>query len=171
MEFPPRPPCEGSRNPAPTWTRAGFSFWQMMRRLPEPNAACIIEWVSIPSANFDKSASVALASFDARAENQWRNLSFFIAHRGDPAEFDRYYAQVHIPLAKKIPGLRRLEVTRVTGAPSGASDLYLIAELYFDNAVAREAALASNEAKATEADLSKFAEGIVSVYFGVGREP
>ena len=89
----------------------------------------------------------------------------------DPAEFDRYYAQVHIPLAKTIPGLRRLEVTRVTGAPSGASDLYLIAELYFDNAAAREAALASNEAKATEADLSKFAEGIVSVYFGVGREP
>ena len=89
----------------------------------------------------------------------------------DPAEFDRYYAQVHTPLAKKIPGLRRLEVTRLTGAPSGASDLYLIAELYFDNAAAREAALASNEAKATEADLSKFAEGIVSVYFGVGREP
>ena len=89
----------------------------------------------------------------------------------DPAEFDRYYAQVHTPLAKKIPGLRRFEVTRVTGAPSGASDLYLIAELYFDNATAREAALASNEAKVTEADLSKFAEGIVSVYFGVGREP
>ena len=89
----------------------------------------------------------------------------------DPAEFDRYYTQVHTPLAKKIPGLRRLEVTRLTGTPSGASDLYLIAELYFDNAAAREAALASNEAKATEADLSKFAEGIVSVYFGVGREP
>ena len=89
----------------------------------------------------------------------------------DPAEFDRYYAQVHIPLAKKIPGLRRLEVTRVTGAPSGASDLYLIAELYFDNAAAREAALASNEGKSTEADVPKFAEGIVSVYFGMGREP
>jgi uncharacterized protein (TIGR02118 family) len=62
-------------------------------------------------------------------------------------------------------------VTRLTGTPSGASDLYLIAELYFDNTAAREAALASNEAKATEADLSKFAEGIVSVYFGMGREP
>jgi uncharacterized protein (TIGR02118 family) len=89
----------------------------------------------------------------------------------DPAEFDRYYAQVHTPLVKKMPGLRRLEVTRLTGAPSGASDLYLIAELYFDNAAAREAALASNEGKATEADLPKFAEGIVSVYFGVGRVP
>src|SRR5215472_4344206 len=89
----------------------------------------------------------------------------------DPAEFDRYYAQVHTPLVKKIPGLRRFEVTRLTGAPSGASDLYLIAELYFDNAAAREAALASNEGKATEADVPKFAEGIVSVYFGIGREP
>jgi uncharacterized protein (TIGR02118 family) len=89
----------------------------------------------------------------------------------DPAEFDRYYAQVHTPIVKKIPGLRRLEVTRLTGAPSGASDLYLIAELYFDNAAAREAALTSNEGKAAEADLPKFAEGIVSVYFGVGREP
>ena len=57
------------------------------------------------------------------------------------------------------------------GAPSGASDLYLIAELYFDNAAAREAALVSNEGKAAEADLPKFADGIVSVYFGIGREP
>jgi uncharacterized protein (TIGR02118 family) len=89
----------------------------------------------------------------------------------DPAEFDRYYAQVHTPLVKKMPGLRRLEVTRLTGAPSGASDLYQIAELYFDSAAAREAALASNEGKAAEADLPKFAEGIVSVYFGMGREP
>ena len=89
----------------------------------------------------------------------------------DPAEFDRYYAQVHTPLVKKIPGLRRLEVTRLTGAPSGASDLYLIAELYFDNPAARETALATNEGKAAEADVPKFAEGIVSVYFGVGREP
>jgi len=89
----------------------------------------------------------------------------------DPAEFDRYYAQVHTPLVKKIPELRRLEVTRLTGAPSGASDLYLIAELYFDNPAARETALATNEGKAAEADVPKFAEGIVSVYFGVGREP
>src|SRR5215467_5173279 len=89
----------------------------------------------------------------------------------DPAEFDRYYAQVHTPIVKKIPGLRRLEVTRLTGAPSGASDLCLIAELYFDNAAAREVALTSNEGKAAEVDLPKFAEGVVSVYFGVGREP
>jgi len=113
----------------------------------------------------------ALAQEKPTTPESMAKLIVFYRTPRDPAEFDRYYAQVHIPLAKKIPGLRRLEVTRVTGAPSGASDLYLIAELYFDNAAAREAALASNEAKVTEADLSKFAEGIVSVYFGVGREP
>jgi uncharacterized protein (TIGR02118 family) len=89
----------------------------------------------------------------------------------DPTEFDRYYAQVHTPLVKKMPGLRRLEVTKITGVPSGASDLYQIAELYFEGSAAREAALASNEGKAVVADLPKFAEGIVSVYFGEGREP
>ena len=116
------------------------------------------------------STALAQEKPTTRAESMAKLIVVYRIPR-DPAEFDRYYAQVHIPLAKKIPGLRRLEVTRVTGAPSGASDLYLIAELYFDNAAAREAALASNEAKVTEADLSKFAEGIVSVYFGVGREP
>jgi uncharacterized protein (TIGR02118 family) len=93
----------------------------------------------------------------------WRNLSLFIGYHG--------ILQNLTSSRKKMPGLRRLEVTRLTGAPSGASDLYQIAELYFDNAAAREAALASNEGKAAEADLPKFAEGIVSVYFGVGREP
>jgi uncharacterized protein (TIGR02118 family) len=115
--------------------------------------------------------SIALAQEKPTTPGEMTKLIVVYRTPRDPAEFDHYYAQVHTPLAKKIPGLRRFEVTRVTGAPSGASDLYLIAELYFDNAAAREAALTSNEGKAAEADLPKFAEGIVSVYFGVGREP
>jgi uncharacterized protein (TIGR02118 family) len=115
--------------------------------------------------------STALAQEKPTAPGEMTKLIVVYRIPRDPAEFDRYYAQVHTPLAKKIPGLRRFEVTRVTGAPSGASDLYLIAELYFDNAAAREAALTSNEGKAAEADVPKFAEGIVSVYFGVGGEP
>lgn len=89
----------------------------------------------------------------------------------DPRSFDRYYAETHTPLAKKLPGLRRLEVTRITGTPGGASDVYLIAELYFDDAAARDGALASKEGKAVVDDLPKFAAGIVSVYLGEGREP
>ena len=141
-------------------TKAGLSVATMARLL-----LCLTVMV-IASV-----VSTALAQEKPTTPGEMTKLIVVYRIPRDPAEFDRYYAQVHTPLAKKIPGLRRFEVTRVTGAPSGASDLYLIAELYFDNAAAREAALASNEGKAAEADLPKFAEGIVSVYFGVGREP
>src|SRR5438067_5646443 len=88
----------------------------------------------------------------------------------DAKIFDKYYAETHTPLAKKMPGLRRLEVTRITGAAGGASDIYQVAELYFDDPGARETALASKEGKAVVDDLPKFAAGIVGVYFGDARE-
>lgn len=90
----------------------------------------------------------------------------------DAKSFDRYYADVHTPLVKKIPGLRRLEVTKVTGTPGGSpSDIYQFAALYFDDAAARDRALGSPEGKAVVDDLPKFAAGIVSIYFGEGYEP
>ena len=88
----------------------------------------------------------------------------------DARSFDRYYAETHTPLAKKLPGLRRLEVTRVTGAAAGTSDVYQIAELYFDDAAARDKALASKEGKAVVDDLPVFAAGIVGIYFGDAKE-
>ncbi|HZX66191.1 MAG TPA: EthD family reductase [Myxococcales bacterium] len=87
----------------------------------------------------------------------------------DPKSFDRYYAETHTPLAKKMPGLRRLEVTRITGAAGTTSDVYQVAELYFDDPGARETALSSQEGKAVVDDLPKFAAGLVSIYFGDGR--
>lgn len=86
----------------------------------------------------------------------------------DPAKFDRYYADVHTPLVKKMPGLRGLEVTRVTG---GGSDVYQMAVLTFDDPAARDRALGSPEGKTVVDDLPKFAAGIVSVYMGETRQP
>jgi uncharacterized protein (TIGR02118 family) len=54
----------------------------------------------------------------------------------DPAAFDAYYAGTHIPIAKKIPGLRRYEVSRgEVLSPAGASPYHLIATLNFDDNV------------------------------------
>src|SRR3989440_1304147 len=88
----------------------------------------------------------------------------------DAKGFDKYYGETHTPLVKKMPGLRRLEVTKITGAAGGTSDVYQVAELYFDDPGARQTALASREGKALVDDLPKFAAGIVNVYFGDGRE-
>ena len=37
----------------------------------------------------------------------------------DPEAFDRHYRDVHIPLAKQLPGLRRYTVSRNHGAVRG----------------------------------------------------
>ena len=84
----------------------------------------------------------------------------------DPKAFDAYYFSTHVPIAKKIPGLRRYDVSRGSIAtPTGPSDLHLVATLHFDNMAAIQAAFASPEGKATAADVDKFATGGVDMLF------
>ena len=78
----------------------------------------------------------------------------------DAAAFDRYYAETHIPIAKKLPGLRKYEVSRgPVATPAGPSAFHLIATLYFDSMAAVQAAFGSAEGKAAAADVQKFATG------------
>jgi uncharacterized protein (TIGR02118 family) len=84
----------------------------------------------------------------------------------DPAAFDRYYIDVHVPIAKKIPGLRAYEITHgAIGMLGGRSPYHLIATLTFDSVAAIQAALASPEGQATAADLGNFATGGVELFF------
>ena len=84
----------------------------------------------------------------------------------DPAAFDRYYAETHIPLAKKMPGLRKYQVSKGSVAtPAGPSDVYLVAILTFDNMAAIQSAFGSAEGKAAAADLPKFATGGADLMF------
>ena len=84
----------------------------------------------------------------------------------DPAAFDRYYYATHVPIAKKIPGLRQYEVTAGTVTMIGGAEApyHLVATLTFDSVDAIAAALASPEGQATAADLSNFATGGVDLY-------
>jgi len=85
----------------------------------------------------------------------------------DPEAFDRAYFDVHLPLNAKTPGLRRTEVTRVTGAPRGETPWYLVTEMYYDDAAAMRAAFASPEAAEAAKQLMTFAKGLVSMYTAV----
>ena len=82
----------------------------------------------------------------------------------DAAAFDQYYFATHVPLAKKIPGLRRYEVS--TGAittPQGEAPYHLVATLSFDSLDAIQQALRSAEGQATAGDLSNFAQAGVEL--------
>jgi len=86
-----------------------------------------------------------------------------------PAEvedFDEHFDAVHIPLVRKYPGLRKIEVTRITGAPIGETKFHVMAEMYFDTRQALDTALVSQEGKAVARDLLSFAAPLVTVFIG-----
>ena len=83
----------------------------------------------------------------------------------DTQAFDDHYFNIHAPLIKKLPGLRRFEVCRVTGAPIGESKYHLIAEMYFENREALDAAMASPEGKTSAKDLMSFAAELVTIFY------
>ncbi len=75
----------------------------------------------------------------------------------DPEAFDRHYHEVHIPLGRRLPGLRRYAVGRDVAAVRGAP-YYLIAELEWDTMEELRAAFASPEGRATAADAARLQE-------------
>lgn len=83
----------------------------------------------------------------------------------DKDAFQKHYAEVHTPLAKKVPGLKEIRLNKVFGTPRGESDLHLIAELCFENKDAWKAAMKSEENMAAGKDLMSFAKDIVSIHF------
>lgn len=76
----------------------------------------------------------------------------------DPAAFDAHYFGTHVPLAKKLPGLRKYEVSRgPIGMPAGKADVYMVGTLYFDDLAAIRQAFATPEGQACAADRRAFA--------------
>jgi uncharacterized protein (TIGR02118 family) len=78
----------------------------------------------------------------------------------DTAAFDKHYFDKHVPIAKKLPGLRKFAVSRgPVATPAGPSAFHLIATLTFDNLAAIQSAFASPEGRAAAADVQSFATG------------
>jgi uncharacterized protein (TIGR02118 family) len=75
----------------------------------------------------------------------------------DPAEFDRHYREVHIPLVRRLPRLRRCVLGRDAAAVRG-EPYYLVAEYDWDTMDDLRAAFASPEGRATAADAARLQE-------------
>ncbi len=76
----------------------------------------------------------------------------------DTAAFDNHYLDVHMPLARKLPGLQRAETGVFTAAlDGGEQSFYRVAQLYFADQDAMGAAFGSEEGKATAADYQQIA--------------
>ena len=77
----------------------------------------------------------------------------------DVEAFERYYEETHAPLAAKIPGLERLVLTRTSDfLGDEPSPFHRIAELWFTDQEAFEAAKDSPELEAAAIDAGEMQE-------------
>ena len=81
----------------------------------------------------------------------------------DIPAFLEHYDNVHAPLARKIPGLKKLVVNRITAnAFGGDAPFFLIAEMQFETKEDFDKAMASEENRATGKDAMQFAKGLIT---------
>lgn len=83
----------------------------------------------------------------------------------ETAAFDRRWSEDFVPIAERMPGLRRVTVARTYGGPSGPSDVYLVHEFYFDDEAALRSAMTSAEGQQAGQALMAFAGRQVSLAF------
>ena len=86
----------------------------------------------------------------------------------DPETFEQYYKETHLPLAARMEGVERLELTRfVPGSDGVIPTYYRMAELYFVDEKQLDTTFNSAEGNAAVSDFSNFATGGVTILTGL----
>jgi len=81
-------------------------------------------------------------------------------HPPNPAEFEKYYLGVHMPLVAAIKGSRRMEAAKcLPQADGSAPAFYRIFEMWFDSPEHMAAVFATPEGVKVRADLPNFTAG------------
>lgn len=97
-------------------------------------------------------------------------LIALIRSPADPDTFETRWAHEFVPLAERMPGLRRITHSRVHGAPTGPTEYYLMHEFYFDDREALLAAMTSPEGVAAGRTLMSIAQDVVTLLFAEHME-
>ncbi|MCD2196547.1 EthD family reductase [Actinomycetospora endophytica] len=90
-------------------------------------------------------------------------LTVLYGQPDDPAAFDKYYEQTHVPLANKIPDCRSFTYRHVATLDGSKPPYHLIAELAFDSLESLQASMGGPEGQAAAGDVPNFATGGVTM--------
>ncbi len=87
-------------------------------------------------------------------------LTVLYGHPEDPEAFDRYYREVHLPIARQMKGLKGWTIGKCASVDGKEKPpFYLMVGLYAESREAMDVILASPEGQAAVADVPKFATG------------
>lgn len=84
----------------------------------------------------------------------------------DIADFEAKYYNEHLPLALKMPGLIKSEITRLSALGPLSTKYFLQAELYFESMDKLNEAMGSTEGKAAAKNLMSFAKDYTEMMVG-----
>ncbi len=79
------------------------------------------------------------------------------------ADFERAYADSHLPLVAETPGLRSIRCSRVVQGLGGPTDLALVTAMGFDDRAALDAGLTSDAMRAAGRNLREIAPGLATL--------
>ena len=93
-------------------------------------------------------------------------LTVLYGHPEDPAAFEEYYANTHLPLVEKMPNLQRYEAARIVATPDGSEPpYYRIFDGYFEDMEQLQSSLAAPEGQAAANDIPNYATGGATLFF------
>ncbi len=94
-------------------------------------------------------------------------LTVLYGHPTDSAAFENYYSNTHLPIASKMKGHEKLELTKFLNSADGEKPVYYrMAEFWYQNMETMRKAMSSPEGQATASDLSNFATGGATLLVG-----
>jgi uncharacterized protein (TIGR02118 family) len=88
----------------------------------------------------------------------------------DPELFDKEYWNDHVPMVKKMPGIRKYTINKVVSAPRGEPAYYQIVELEFDNMDSLKKALDSPAGREAGRHSLKIATGGITFMYAESKE-
>ncbi len=77
----------------------------------------------------------------------------------DPQEFDELYWKEHVPMARKMPGLKKFTVHKVMAPPGREAPYYQVVEMEFESMDELKKAVKSPESQESTRHASKIATG------------
>jgi uncharacterized protein (TIGR02118 family) len=87
----------------------------------------------------------------------------------NPADFRKYYVETHVPLARKLSGVKAISYSfDVKPLDAGKPPYFCVFEADFESEASLMSALGSKEGQAVAGDVSNFATGgVTMVHFAV----
>jgi uncharacterized protein (TIGR02118 family) len=95
-------------------------------------------------------------------------VTVLYGHPTNKEEFDKYYAEKHMPMVYAVKEVKRVEIAKPLPPPNGGNPpYYIITEIWFESLDAFKAVAATPEWKAIGADVPKFATGGATPFVSV----